>query len=86
MFLNQWQVFDVVSDWEPYIGSLFCIVIRGLLSMGCCMLALSFYSGHVRLVSLFCLFSVLCVFSSIIKVCIHITLRFGPLHMTIVTE
>jgi hypothetical protein len=33
MVLNQWQVFVVVSDWEPYLGSLFCIVVRGLLSM-----------------------------------------------------
>ena len=78
--LNQWQVFVVVSDWEPYLGSLFCIVVRGLLSMLCCMLAQWFYSSHVHLVSLFVLFSVLRVFSSIIKVCI------GLLHTTIVTE
>ena len=29
MVLNQWQVFVVVSDWEPYLGSL----VRGLLSV-----------------------------------------------------
>ena len=33
MVLYQWQVFVVVSDWEPYLGSLFCIVVGGLLSM-----------------------------------------------------
>ena len=33
MVLNQKQVLVVVSDWEPYSSSLFCIVVGGLLSM-----------------------------------------------------
>ena len=85
MVLNQWQVFVVVSDWEPYLGSRLWIVVGGLLSMLCCMLAQCFYSSHIRLVSLFVLFSVLRVFLSIIEVCIHTTLRFGLLITTIVT-
>ena len=47
-----WQVLVVVSDWDPYLGSLFCIVVCGLLSMLCCMFALSFESGHGCLVLL----------------------------------
>ena len=31
MVLNQWQVLVIVSDWEPYLGSLFCVGICGWL-------------------------------------------------------
>ena len=26
MVLNQWQVLVIVSDWEPYLGSLFVVL------------------------------------------------------------
>ena len=86
MILNQWQVFLVVSDWEPYLGRLFCIVVGALLSMGCCMFALSIDSGHVRLVLLFVCLVYFVFFRLSLKGCIHITLRFGHLTTTIVTD
>ena len=30
MVLNQRQVLVIVSDWEPYLGSLFCVGIWGI--------------------------------------------------------
>ena len=32
MVLNQRQVLVIVSDWEPYLGSLFCVGFCGWLS------------------------------------------------------
>ena len=32
MVLNQRQVFVIVSDWQPYLGSLFCVGFCGWLS------------------------------------------------------
>jgi hypothetical protein len=32
MALNQRQDFVIVSDWEPYLGSLFCVWFCGWLS------------------------------------------------------
>ena len=29
MVLNQRQVLVIVSDWEPYLGSLFCVGFGG---------------------------------------------------------
>ena len=29
MVLNQRQVLVIVSDWEPYLGSLFCVGVCG---------------------------------------------------------
>ena len=31
MVLNQRQVFVIVSDWEPYLGSLFGVVFFGVI-------------------------------------------------------
>ena len=84
MVLNQWRVIVVVSDWEPYLGSLFCIVVGGLLSMLRCMLAQCFDSSHVRLVSLFVCLVYFVFFRLSLKRCIHITLRFSLLTTTIV--
>ena len=39
MVLNQRQVLVIVSDWEPYLGSLFCVEFCGRLFLSLCLFA-----------------------------------------------
>ena len=47
MVLNQRQVLVIVSDWEPYLGSLFCVGVCGRL------FPVFVFSAPVRTVSVF---------------------------------
>jgi hypothetical protein len=47
MVLNQRQVLVIVSDWEPYLGSLFCVGFGGWL------FPVSVFYAPVRTVSVF---------------------------------
>ena len=38
MVLNQRQVLVIVSDWEPYLGSLFCVWFCGWMFLSLCLL------------------------------------------------
>ena len=64
MVLNQRQVLVIVSDWEPYLGSLFCVGFCGWLS------PVLVFSAPVRTVSVFprLLFCIMCMLSYIIKI------------------
>ena len=53
MVPNQSQLFIVVSDWGPYLGSHMLWIVCGLLSMASCMSALVIYSFTFVLYSLF---------------------------------
>ena len=59
MVLNQRQVFVIVSDWEPDLGSLFCVGFCGWL------FPVSVFSAPDRTVSGFAMFFCFCN-------CVHI--------------
>ena len=61
MVLNQRQVLVIVSDWEPYLGSLFCVGFCGWLSS-------VYVSMHQ--IGLFCFFTFV-----VLVFCVHVYIK-----------